>query len=153
MNLCLWCGPDFIQFIHKVNFPWLKIKLKMHNANYIFFLYFFSEMNLRIFMIILDWIEIWLVIKCISQTPFSLLLIHFKFSTHHHPTTISPPLAHRPHLANNFLYQFYVRSSNSPAPDRKKISLARSLYSSGTQKHKKFPQSIKFITDLLLNFN
>ena len=132
-----------------------KNKIKMHNAYYIFFLYFFSELNLRIFMIIRDRIGIWLVIKCFSLTLFSLLLIHFKFSTLLHPTTISPPLTHHPHLANTFLYQFYVRSSNALQRQiDKKSHLSRFLYTLlGPKSIKKFPQSIKFITDLLQNFN
>ena len=132
-----------------------KNKIKMHNANYIFFLYFFSELNLRIFMIIRDRIGIWLVIKCFSLTLFSLLLIHFKFSTLLHPTTISLTLTHHPHLANTFLYQFYVRSSNALQRQiDKKSHLSRFLYTPlGPKSIKKFPQSIKFITDLLQNFN
>ena len=122
------CG-DFIQFIHKVNFPWLKIKLKCIMLITYFSYIFFSELNLRIFMIIRDRIGIWLVIKCFSLTLFSLLLIHFKFSTLLHPTTISLTLTHHPHLANTFLYQFYVRSSNALQRQiDKKSHLSRFLY-------------------------
>ena len=104
------CG-DFIQFIHKVNFPSLKIKWKCIILITYFFYILFSELNSRIFMIILDRIGIWLVIKCFSLTLFSLLLIHFKFSTLLHPTTISPPFAY----------------SSSPSSEHFSISILCSL--------------------------
>ena len=85
--------------------------MKMHNSNYIFFLYF------------IFWIEFTNIHdysrsnrdlighKMLLPNPFSLLLIHFKFSTLLHPTTISPPFAY----------------SSSPSSEHFSISILCSL--------------------------